>query len=203
MDTLIGRAQRASRRAGGAVLITGLVLLVAMTVIGVTAMQTTVLEERMAGNLRDRNVAFQAAEAGLQAGLSFLQTPVPPSIGDTRLWSACTVGQDLANPGPRTACLVPVALANWQDLDRVPSEGVTYAEFNGGLQGEEAFGDAALPPRIIVAENYVPGAGAGDDVSFRGQAASGVRARFTVTALGFGTNARTRVILQSTVVRIY
>lgn len=50
----------------GVVLITGLVFLVMMTILGVTAMQNTVLEERMAGNLRDENLAFQAAEAALR-----------------------------------------------------------------------------------------------------------------------------------------
>ncbi len=36
--------------------------------IGLTGTQTTVLEEKMAGNMRDRNLAFQAAESALRAG---------------------------------------------------------------------------------------------------------------------------------------
>lgn len=57
----------------GVALITGLIFLVLLTIIGVTAMQTTMLEERMAGNLRDENLAFQAAEAGLRAGEKYLE----------------------------------------------------------------------------------------------------------------------------------
>lgn len=57
----------------GIVLVTGLIFLVMMTLLGVTAMQTTMLEEKMVGNLRDENLAFQAAEAALREGELFLQ----------------------------------------------------------------------------------------------------------------------------------
>lgn len=50
----------------GAVFITGLVFLVVISLLGVTAMKTSTLEERMAGNSRDRNLALQAAEMGLR-----------------------------------------------------------------------------------------------------------------------------------------
>ena len=58
----------------GAVLIVGLLILLVMTLIGVTAMQTTTLEERMAGNLRDMSLAFQASEAALHQGETDLAT---------------------------------------------------------------------------------------------------------------------------------
>ena len=41
-------------------------MLLIMTVLGVTAMQMSRMEERMAGNSRDINLAFQGAEAGLR-----------------------------------------------------------------------------------------------------------------------------------------
>ena len=41
-------------------------MLLVMTVLGITAMQVTRMEERMAGNSRDVNLAFQGAEAGLR-----------------------------------------------------------------------------------------------------------------------------------------
>lgn len=43
-------------------------ILVVLTLIGVTAVSTSGLEERMAGNDRDQQVAFQAAEVALRAG---------------------------------------------------------------------------------------------------------------------------------------
>lgn len=59
----------------GSALIVGLVFLLVMTIIGVTAMQGTSLQERMAGNLRDRTLAFQATEAALRAGETWLLVP--------------------------------------------------------------------------------------------------------------------------------
>jgi len=50
----------------GFVLIIGLVVLVLLTIIMLTAMRTASLEERMAGNLRQQNIAFQAAESALR-----------------------------------------------------------------------------------------------------------------------------------------
>jgi type IV pilus assembly protein PilX len=58
----------------GAVLITALVILFILTLLGVAGMQSTVLEERMAGNYRDRQVAFEAAEAALRAGEARMNT---------------------------------------------------------------------------------------------------------------------------------
>ncbi|MBK1647901.1 pilus assembly PilX family protein [Rhabdochromatium marinum] len=57
----------------GMVLVIGLIFLLLMTVIGVTSIQTTTLDERMAGNLRDKNIAFQAAEAALREGEGWLE----------------------------------------------------------------------------------------------------------------------------------
>lgn len=50
----------------GVALITSLIFLVILTVIGVTAARMATLEERMAGNMRDRTVALRAAEMALR-----------------------------------------------------------------------------------------------------------------------------------------
>ncbi|GAA6140723.1 PilX N-terminal domain-containing pilus assembly protein [Hydrogenophaga sp. 5NK40-0174] len=52
----------------GAVLAIGLILLAVLTLWGVQAMRSNLSQERMAFNMRDRNVAFQAAEAALRVG---------------------------------------------------------------------------------------------------------------------------------------
>jgi type IV pilus assembly protein PilX len=66
----------------GAALIVSLVFLLIMTILGVTAIRNTTLEERMAGNLRDSNLAFQAAEAALREGEQLLtQATIPPFNG--------------------------------------------------------------------------------------------------------------------------
>lgn len=57
----------------GSVLIVSLIILLVLTMIGVTAMGTSSLEEKMAGNSRDRELAFQAAEAALTDAQTFLE----------------------------------------------------------------------------------------------------------------------------------
>ena len=52
----------------GAVLLVALVLLLLLTIIGLAGMRGANLEERMAGNLREQMISFQAAEAALRAG---------------------------------------------------------------------------------------------------------------------------------------
>jgi len=52
----------------GVVLPISMIMLLLLTLISITASQVTGLEEKMAGNSRDSNLAFQAAEAALRAG---------------------------------------------------------------------------------------------------------------------------------------
>ncbi|MGI9302111.1 MAG: pilus assembly PilX family protein [Gammaproteobacteria bacterium] len=72
---------RKARYQTGAALITGLVLLLVLTLIGVTAMRSTTLEERMARNLREANIAFQMAETGLIGGESWVNDRPSRPIG--------------------------------------------------------------------------------------------------------------------------
>ncbi len=51
----------------GAALATALILLLVLTIVGVSVMNTVLLEERMAGNLRDQFRAFTTAETTLVA----------------------------------------------------------------------------------------------------------------------------------------
>jgi type IV pilus assembly protein PilX len=53
-------------RQSGAVLIVALVLLLVLTVLGVSGIQDTLITERMTGNFRDSSLAFEAAEAELR-----------------------------------------------------------------------------------------------------------------------------------------
>jgi len=63
---LARNCSRASFRQRGATLVVALLILLVMTVLGLATMQATRMEERMAGNSRDVNLAFQGAEAGLR-----------------------------------------------------------------------------------------------------------------------------------------
>jgi len=57
-----------SCRQRGAVLVVSLLLLLVMTILGLSSVGTVVLEEKMSANSYDRSLAFQAAEAALRVG---------------------------------------------------------------------------------------------------------------------------------------
>jgi type IV pilus assembly protein PilX len=61
MNTLPNKIEQS-----GVVLVISLIMLVLLTLISITSMQVTGLEEKMAGNSKDKNVAFQAAGAALR-----------------------------------------------------------------------------------------------------------------------------------------
>ena len=83
----------------GAALILSLVFLLLLTILGVTAVSTSTLQEKMAGNLKDQNVAFQATETGLRGGETRLlalsaasvlasgQQPIPDNTGSSGIFA--------------------------------------------------------------------------------------------------------------------
>ena len=56
----------------GSVLVISLLILLTLTILGVTALSTTVMEERMSSNTRQRNIAHQAAESALRVAEQWL-----------------------------------------------------------------------------------------------------------------------------------
>ena len=97
-------------RQRGVTLIVSLVILVALTVIGVSSMQSTRTEISMAGNLRELDTTFNAAEAGLRDAEAFVansisktvyndptkglfsKTSEDPDYGDPTTWDAAQKG---------------------------------------------------------------------------------------------------------------
>lgn len=61
------------RHQRGAALFVGLILLILMALIGLSAMQSTLLQERMAGNFRLVNLAFQNAEEAVRVAEGRIQ----------------------------------------------------------------------------------------------------------------------------------
>lgn len=54
------------QRQSGAVFVTGLIFLLALSLLGITAAKMATIEERMSANMRDRMLAMQAAEMALR-----------------------------------------------------------------------------------------------------------------------------------------
>ncbi len=71
-----GRTPHAQR---GAILVVSLLLLLVLTIIGVSSMQGTALEESMSYATRDRTIALQSAEAGLREAEAWIDSIVSPA----------------------------------------------------------------------------------------------------------------------------
>lgn len=158
-----------SLRQHGMVLITGLIFMVVLTLIVVSSMRTTLLEERMAGNARDTDLAFQAAEAALRAGEEILDSLLPGEALPT-------------NPLPE-ASAVASADAYWRDTFdwSADAEAVT-GTFTGVSEAPRFFIEEVMPA--------APPLKAGEAIT--------ESPTFRVTARGVGGNPSTVVFLQST-----
>jgi type IV pilus assembly protein PilX len=62
------------KQQSGVVLVISLIMLLLLTLIAISGSQTTGLQEKMASNSRDQNLAFQAAESALRAAEKELGT---------------------------------------------------------------------------------------------------------------------------------
>ncbi len=83
MTGILPRFPRLARpRQRGSALIICLLLLVLLTLTGLSTYRTTILEERMAGNAADLNLAFQNAEATLRIAERRLQDQASKSACD-------------------------------------------------------------------------------------------------------------------------
>lgn len=170
----------------GSVLIVSLIFLLVLTLIGVTAMQGTSLEEKMAGNERSGTLAFQAAEAALRDGENWVMkidlynppTPVSTCSSGTicDLWQMNAFGNY-----PET-----------KDLSWWLRVGREY-----GVAGTQEFSGLAADPRYLVEfDRYDPG----NTVVDANDRAHQIGPHFyRVTAAGFGPQGTTERVLQTTV----
>lgn len=199
----------------GAVLITGLIFLVILMLIGTTAMQGTLLEERMAGNLRDETLAFQAAEAALRSGEQFLeQVTIPVFSGSDGLfhyrdapapldlvgWPSWETEGKLATAGAGGNPSLP-------DID-ADEEGVQPDDADGenNLSDIEEGGSDSQPdigvnggqnqPRYIIEQ--LPSVPLDDNGSAQQSGTSLNASMFRIIARGVGGSGTTIVLLQST-----
>ncbi|MCB1644144.1 MAG: hypothetical protein KDI36_01760 [Pseudomonadales bacterium] len=62
------------RQQQGVALFMSLVMLLILTILGLSSVQTTTLQERMARNARDTNLAFQAAESAIKDAEAYIET---------------------------------------------------------------------------------------------------------------------------------
>lgn len=101
----------------GAALVVALIMLVLMTLVGITAMQVTTVQEKMVANSRDLNVAFQAAEVALLRGEHYVKNMQDAIFTTTCKGSGSTIG--LCKPGQSTPIWTAIS---WSDTNPVTLE---------------------------------------------------------------------------------
>lgn len=109
-------------RQQGAALIIALVLLVIMTLLGLSSMRTVSLEEKMSGHTYDRSISFQATEAALREAEAWVAANKPtPAAG-----AACTASGVC---GRQTSGDVDMwldeSITNWAEASEVESGSVS------------------------------------------------------------------------------
>lgn len=160
----------------GAVLIIALIMLLAMTLIGVTGLSSTTMQERMAGNLREVNIAFQAAEAALREGENYLTAATLPAF-DGSDWRY----QPAAAGTPQ----------HWNVSSTWT--GTASREYQGDLDTDDVV--LAAAPRYIIEElPAVPAPGG----SLSSDTPAPETGMYRITARAFGRSDTTIVMLQTT-----
>lgn len=143
---------RSFQNQSGAVLLVSLIFLLLLTVIGLSAIQSSTLQERMAGNTRDINAAFQAAEAGIREAEEFLQSATLPAFdGTDGLYQVC-----FDTDSTSSVCTVPewgdaestgwVELSDINDVSKQPEFYIQKYISVYDPQGDLA---SDVPPKII------------------------------------------------------
>ena len=151
------------RRQRGAALLTGLIFMVILTLLGITAARMAGLEERMSGNMRDRSLAMQAAEMALRDAERDIRGPAagstrsPAISGISNFAAACTNG--LCYNGPKGNAngvdwtLTPV----WTLVNMTAGPSVAYGE---NTPATDIAGLWAQPRYIIEGIRKTPPGGA-------------------------------------------
>lgn len=172
----------------GTALVVSLLFLVILSLIAVSSISTATLEERMARNSRDQNIAFQAAEAALKdaetdiAGVATTRVPVISpgafagiAAGDCSATGLCTpaaAGNNVweGSPSRLEDTAKSIAYSNYTASQTLPITG------NGAVSQQ---------PRYVI--EYL--------------GAVGIQSLYRVTVVGYGGVATTKVILQSEVLK--
>lgn len=163
----------------GAVLAIGLILLLLMTLLGTMSLSRVSTSERLAGNERDMNNAFQAAEAALLEGERWIDalTAGAPATVETCDQDTCSTAVfDVANDNGIRGD------SSWQDLNW-DTIGRTLAGENTDAELEQII---EQPKYVIEYIGAVAAAASGDDFLY-----------YRITSRAKGTTAASEVILQS------
>lgn len=188
----------------GASLIVSLLMLIAVLMLGMSAAQIALQGEKSARNDRDRQIAFQAAEAALLDAELDIENSPSAGMSRSALFSSESAigfpagGEELCGSGAGNAFLGlcrrgdDSAMPTWLAIDFDSVGGATHSVPYGRFTGQHfQTGKGALPARVpryiieLMAYNR------------HGEAADKSGYFYRITAIGYGAQDSTQVVLQS------
>ena len=168
----------------GSVLILSLIILVILTILGVSSMNSSSLQEKMSGNFRDREVAFQAAEMAL----AYAENYVNSTVNSANLGNANGLYEQGNGPTSRNA---------------FTGNGGTISDWWTGTDSINLptnISEVRTAPRFTIEAREEVGSNDGTDInitSYGESTGGGLITSFRVTARGTGLSDNTIVILQT------
>jgi type IV pilus assembly protein PilX len=139
------------RRQRGAALFISLLLLTVLTLIGLSAANVGILQERMASNFAQTNLAFQRAEAtlrGVEQRVESLSKGGSGGLGEIPIWAE-KVAPDGLDIERGDCAMSGAKVADWgwtssPDFDQ-HDEKYVIVELSGATESGEVFGSACRP----------------------------------------------------------
>jgi type IV pilus assembly protein PilX len=174
-----------SQKQHGAALVISLILLTLITIIGLSAMRSGVMQQKMATNERDAELAFQATETVLRDAENWLSSqlvePLATANGSTNVWELNAMDPNDGNPQ-----------SWWQERDQTwwNNTGVSYGV---------ALDNINTPPLSIIEYQYFKS----DDLIIGDGGPPNGTSYYRITGQGTGGSDFARSLLQSTLAKRY
>ena len=189
-------ALHAHARQGGTVLLVALMFLIVITLLGLSSMKSTTLEERMAGNARDYNIALQAAEAALrdaEADLKGSGTTVG-RIVTVSSFPTNLIGGGVSGCVSGGLCIPVNELTQLYNNSAMVNWGGNTTTIYGTYTGAAALAGVSQAPRYVLELMQF------QDGKNKDTACKSVFSQdcyyIRITARGWGANSQTQVTLQ-------
>jgi len=184
---MITRAHRARELQRGVVLVSSLLLLLVVTIMALSMFRSSGMQEKVAGNMREKQRALQAAVSAQTYAEQWLinNSATAPVVCNSLLSANAGLGQICSNRlwlSTPSVTTVPWAVAG------TASVGVTYTPPTMPVTAASAAssGNYASAPTF-----YISDAGASADPNVPGEI-------FQIDAVGYGGNATTAAVVEST-----
>jgi len=160
----------------GLALLICLILLTVSTLIGITSVNSTILEEKMSGNIRNKHLSFQATESAMRDAENFIIT----SIGDASLFDGTVAGQyGFSEPADSNYPIWEASSVTWRNA--------------GSVSGTNAAPQFLIEPHSDIEDLD---ACSGGEIIL-GKAKKCIVKIYRVTAKGTGLNSNSETMIQS------